>query len=164
MGLRSARRQRLEDRIKAIESRDRTNPHTSEYERFHLPARLEAKRLEAAVASLPRSPSIEKTNGVKVRRRAMHKAPYLSFFSFSCRRRTLAGSVFRLDGWSVSVILTSKMRSFPYKHMLPKTVGTVKYSPYTDTPSIFECTYWIWVESYVREIGIKIIIPTKALI
>ena len=72
MGLRSARRQRLEDRIKAIESRDRTNPHTSEYERFHLPARLEAKRLEAAVASLPRSPSIEKTNGVKVLRRAIN--------------------------------------------------------------------------------------------
>ena len=83
MGLRSARRHRLEERINAIERRDQTNPHTSEYERFHLAARLEAKRLEAAVASLPSSPSIEKTNGVKERRRAMHKAPYLSFFSFS---------------------------------------------------------------------------------
>ena len=43
---------------------------------------MEASRLEAAFASLPSKPSIEKTNGVKVQRRAMQSAPYLSFFPF----------------------------------------------------------------------------------
>jgi hypothetical protein len=97
-GLRSARRQRLDERMRASEMRERTKPHTSEYERFHLAASEEANRLEAALDSLPRRPSIENTSGVKVRRRAIQRAPYLSFFSFSWRRRTLAGSVFRLDG------------------------------------------------------------------
>ena len=96
--MRSALRHQLEERINAIESLDRTKPHSSEYDRFHLAARMEVSRLEAAFASLPSKPSIEKTKGVKVRRRAMQSAPYLSFFSFSCRRRTLAGLVLQLDG------------------------------------------------------------------
>ena len=50
VGLRSDRRQRLEDRSRAIERRERTKPQTSEYERFHLAASDEAKRLDAAVA------------------------------------------------------------------------------------------------------------------
>ena len=43
---------------------------------------MEAKRLEAAVASLPRRPSIENTRGVKVWRHAIQSVPYLSFFLF----------------------------------------------------------------------------------
>jgi hypothetical protein len=82
VGLQSALRQRLEERIRAIESRDLTKPHTSEYERFHFDAKAAARHLEAAEASLPRRPSAEKTRGVKVRRRARQSAPYLSFFFF----------------------------------------------------------------------------------
>jgi hypothetical protein len=103
--VRSALRQRLEERIRAIEIREQMYPQTSEYDLFHLDARLVASRFEAAVASFPRRPSIEKTNGVKVERLAMQSAPYyLSFFSFSCRRRTLDGSELRFVGWFVSVI------------------------------------------------------------
>ena len=68
-------RQRLEERIKAIERQDRMNPHTSEYERFHLAARLEVSRFEAAVASLPRRPSTEKTNGVHIHTARRQHAP-----------------------------------------------------------------------------------------
>jgi hypothetical protein len=73
-------------------------PQTSEYDLFHLDARLVARRFEAAVASFPRRPSMEKTRGVKVRRLAMQRAPYLSFFSFSWRRRTLDGADLRFEG------------------------------------------------------------------
>ena len=56
-GLRSALRQRLEEQIRAIESGERTKPHTSEYERFHFHAKADARHLEAAnKASLPRRP------------------------------------------------------------------------------------------------------------
>jgi hypothetical protein len=120
MGLRSARRHRLEDRIKAIERRDRTNPHTSEYERFHLPARLEANLLEAAFASLPRSPSIEKTNGVKVRRRAMHKAPYLSFYKYLYR-----------DSWTIGPCRDWNNDHTKYSHSyLPVQVRAVHVCMY----------------------------------
>ena len=81
--LRSARRHRLEERTRAMESLERTKPQISEYERFHLAARLVARRFDAAVASLPMSPSTEKTSGVKVRRLAIQRSPYLVFFSFS---------------------------------------------------------------------------------
>jgi capsule polysaccharide export protein KpsE/RkpR len=107
--VRSALRQRLEERTKAIEIRERMYPQTSEYDRFHLEARLVARRFEAAVASFPRRPSMEKTSGVKVRSLAIQRAPYLSFFSFSCRSRTLDGADLRFEGWSVSVIRTSKI-------------------------------------------------------
>jgi hypothetical protein len=66
-----------------MESLERTKPQILEYQRFHLAARLVARRFDAAVASLPRSPSTEKTNGVKVRRLAMQSSQYLVFFSFS---------------------------------------------------------------------------------
>ena len=65
-------------------------------------ARLEASHLEAAMASLPRSPSMENTKGVKVRCLATHKAPYLALFSLSWWSSTFAGSVLRDEGWSVS--------------------------------------------------------------
>ena len=68
VGVRSALRHRLEERTRAIESRERMYPQTSEYDLFHLDARLVARRFEAAVASFPRRPSMEKTRGVKVRR------------------------------------------------------------------------------------------------
>jgi hypothetical protein len=45
--------------------RERTNPHTSEYVRFHLAARSEARRFVAASASVPPRPSTEKTREVK---------------------------------------------------------------------------------------------------
>jgi hypothetical protein len=57
-----------------MERRERIKPQISEYERFHLAASEEAKRLDAALASLPSGPSTEKTNGVKVRRRSMQSA------------------------------------------------------------------------------------------
>ena len=82
VGLQSALKQQLDERISAIERRERTKPHFLEYERFHFAAKEEARRLEAALASLPRRPSTENTRGVKVRRRAIQSAPYLSFFSF----------------------------------------------------------------------------------
>jgi hypothetical protein len=48
-----------------MERRERIKPQISEYERFHLEASEVAKRLDAALASLPKRPSTEKTNGVK---------------------------------------------------------------------------------------------------
>ena len=136
IGFRSARRQRLAERTRAIERRERTKPHTSEYDRFHLDARLEASRREAAVASTPCIPSTEKTRGVKVRRLAMQSAPYLSFFSFSWRRRTLAGAELRFEGASVSVTPTSKIAVVPrvqkpWQAMSPRSsgVGSVREAP-----------------------------------
>ena len=70
-GLRSALKQQLIERRRAIESLEQTNPHTSEYDRFHFAARQDAKRFEAAFPSFLISPSTEMTSGVKVRRRAM---------------------------------------------------------------------------------------------
>ena len=115
-------------RIKPGQSTGRSERSHTDYERFHLTARLAANRREAAVASFPCSPSTENTRGVKVRRRAMHRAPYLSFFSFSCRRRTFSGAVLQFDGASVSVTRTSKIAVVPWVQnpwtaMLPRSSG-----------------------------------------
>jgi hypothetical protein len=64
-----------------MESLERTKPQISEYERFHLAARLVARRFDAAVASLPMSPSTEKTNGVKLWRFWQCKVHHIWFSS-----------------------------------------------------------------------------------
>ena len=60
IGLRSALRQRLEERIRAIDRRERTKPHTSEYDRFHL-----AASLAAAMVSVLNGASIVRVHDVK---------------------------------------------------------------------------------------------------
>jgi hypothetical protein len=47
-----------------IARRERTNPHTSEYTRFHFAERREASFFDAALASAPRKLSTENTRGV----------------------------------------------------------------------------------------------------
>jgi hypothetical protein len=151
VGFRSARRHLLEERSSAIEIRERIKPQISEYDRFHLVASEVARRLDAALASLPRRPSTEKTNGVKVRRRSMQSAPYLSFFSFSWRKRTLEGAVLRLEGWSVSVMRTSKIAVLPrvqkpWTARSPRSSeeGSVRWVPSVTTFRLgwmkYECT------------------------
>ena len=44
--LRSARRQRLAERTRAIERRERTKPHNSEYDRFHLATYYDSSRVD----------------------------------------------------------------------------------------------------------------------
>jgi hypothetical protein len=46
---------------------------------------LESRRMKKVVASLPRSPSVDTTNGVKWCRCLRHGSRYLRFFSHSCR-------------------------------------------------------------------------------
>jgi hypothetical protein len=65
-----------------MESLERTKPQITEYKRFHLAARLVARCFDAAVASLPRSPSTEKTNGVNVRRFGNAKFTIFGFLLF----------------------------------------------------------------------------------
>ena len=88
------------------------------------------------MASSPCIPSTENTSGVKVQRLAMQSAPYLSFFSFSWRWRTLTGSVLRFEGASVSVTRTSKIAVVPrdqkpWTAMSPLSsgVGSVRLAP-----------------------------------
>jgi hypothetical protein len=125
----------------AIERRDRTNPHTSEYVRPHLVASLEERRRIAAVASFPCRPSTENTRGVKWRRRSWQSCPYFAFFSFSCRARILWGSWPRFDGASVSVMRTSKtpvMPRFqnPWTATSPRSSGGVSAVAGVSTPSL----------------------------
>jgi hypothetical protein len=149
IGLRLARRQRLAEQIGAIERGEQTKPHTSEYEHFHLAARLEANRREAAVASVPCSPSTENIRGVKVRRWAMQRAPYFSFFSFSCHWRTFSGAVLRCNRASVSVTRTSKIAVMPlvqkpWTATLPRS--SVRVDPATCTSQL------VWISGLSEKV------------
>jgi hypothetical protein len=70
IGFLSARRQRLVARASAMPNLARTKQHTTEYGRFHFSDRREARRCEAAFASVPKRPSTENTRGVKCFRRS----------------------------------------------------------------------------------------------
>ena len=70
-------------RANEIERRERTNEQQLEYSRSHFEESSRAMRLVAAVASFARSPSTEKTSGVKWRRRSRQGWRYFFFFAVS---------------------------------------------------------------------------------
>jgi hypothetical protein len=153
IGLRLACWQQLAEQIRAIERWEQTKPHTLEYKRFHLAARLEANSHEAAVASTPCSPSTENTRGVKVRHWAMQRAPHLSFFSFSCHWRAFSRAVLRCNGASVSVTRMSKIAVLPLVQnprtaTLPRSsaAGSVRVDPATCTSQL------VWISGLLKTV------------
>ena len=92
VGSRAPRKHKLVVRTRVIARRERTNPHTSEYVRFHLAESREASFFVAALASEPLKPSTENTRGVKLQRLARQASTYFAFFSLSCLARTFFGS------------------------------------------------------------------------
>ena len=83
MGSRAPQRQRLVVLTSVMARRECTNPHTSEYVRFHQAARCKASHFVAACASTPHRASTENMRGVKERWQARDASTYLSFFAFS---------------------------------------------------------------------------------
>ena len=88
-------------------------PRTIEYGWSHFSARWVDIAFNRELASRPKSPSTDRTNGVKVRRCFKQLLTYLRFFCCSCFANASSGVSSNEDALSVSVILTSTMQSVP---------------------------------------------------
>ena len=134
LGLWSHRRQRLAHWTKAMQSRLRTKPHTWLYVRLHFLEMRDEARLMAASHSVPIRPSTEKTRGVKFFRCLSQSSRYFSFFSLSCRARTVFEEEARCELFSKSVTRTSKMAVVPRDQnpcaaMSPRSSGAGSMCP-----------------------------------
>ena len=113
-GIREPRKHWWLARTQAMLMRARTIPQTTEYGRSQRFTKCLDNCLSRFLASKPKRPSVEITNGVKERRCWRHSSIYFFFFCCSWLARTLAGSLVTYDAASRSVTRTSIMQSLPF--------------------------------------------------
>ena len=115
-------------------------PQTTENGRSQRFTKCLANCLSRFLASNPKRPSVEITNGQKERRCWRHSSKYFFFFCCSWLARTLAGSLVTYDAASRSVTRTSMIQSLPFfQRLLTKRSPRSRLSVWFKDLSFLSC-------------------------